>query len=121
MKKNHNPVVHLLEIRKPEDIISFVEEIMSSGGKFRFEPVGGRRSNSNDIELADEPVAPLIERITNGIDAILERTEAEKRGSGPLPNSPRRASEQWLDVKRGHLDALDQERVRQLADNVEIW
>lgn len=120
MKKNHNSVIHLLEIRRPEDIISFVEEIMSSGGKYRFEPVGGRRSNSNDIELANEPVAPLVERITNGIDAILERTEAEKRGSGPLPDSPRRAAEQWLDIKRGHLDALDQERVRQLADNVEI-
>ncbi len=120
MKKNHNPVTHLLEIRRPEDTIFFVEEIMSSGGKYRFEPVGGRRSNSNDIELANEPVAPLVERITNGVDAILERTEAEKRGSGSLPDSPRRAVEQWLGVKRGHLDALDQERIRQLADNVEI-
>ena len=120
MKKNHNPVIHLLEIRRPEDIIFFVEEIMSSGDKYRFEPVGGRRSNSNDIELANEPVAPLVERITNGIDAILERTEAEKRNSGPLPDSPRKAVEQWLGVKRGHLDALDQERIRQLADNVEI-
>lgn len=120
MTINHNPVTHLLEIRRPEDIISFVEEIMSSDGKYRFEPVGGRRSNSNDIDLANEPVAPLVERITNGVDAILERTEAEKRNSEPLPDSPRRAVEQWLDVKRGHLDALDQERIRQLADNVEI-
>lgn len=120
MEKNHNPIIHLLEIRRPEEITSFVEKIMSSGGKYRFEPVGGRRSNSNDIELADEPVAPLVERITNGIDAILERTEAEKRNDGPLPDSPRKGVEQWLDVKKGHLDALDQERIRQLADNVKI-
>jgi len=120
MEKNHNPVKRLLEIRRPEDIIRFVEEIMSSGGKYRFEPVGGRRSNSNDIELANEPVSPLVERITNGIDAILERTEAEKRSSEQLPESPRKAVEQWLGVKRGHLDSLNQEQIRQLADNVEI-
>ncbi|NQT01351.1 MAG: hypothetical protein HQ580_04985 [Planctomycetes bacterium] len=120
MEKKHNPIAHLLKVRRPEDIISFIEEIMSSGGKYRFEPVGGRRSNSNDIELANEPVPPLVERITNGIDAILERTEAEKRGSGQLPGSPRKAAEQWLGVKKGHLDALSQEQIRQLADNVEI-
>ncbi|XOB42290.1 MAG: hypothetical protein ACKKMP_02945 [Candidatus Nealsonbacteria bacterium] len=120
MIKNHDPVIHLLKIRRPEDIISFVEEIMSRGGKYRFEPVSGRRANSNDIELADEPVSPLIERITNGIDAILERTEAEKRTSKQLPDSPRKAVEQWLGIKKGHLDVLSQEQIRQLADNVEI-
>lgn len=116
----NSSISRLLEIRRPEDIVSFVEEIMSGGGKYRFEPVGGRRSNSNDIELSDEPVSPLVERITNGIDAVLERTEVEKRGSGTLPNSPRGAAEQWLGVTRGHLDSLEQEQIRQLADNLEI-
>jgi hypothetical protein len=120
MKKGYNPIKHLLQIRRPEDIISFVEKIMSNGSNYRFEPVSGRRSNSNDIELADEPVAPLVERITNGIDAILERTEAEKGTEESLPDSPRKAVERWLSVTKGHLDTLNQEQIRQLADNIEI-
>ena len=67
----NSSISRLLEIRRPEDIVSFVEEIMSGGGKYRFEPVGGRRSNSNDIELSDEPVSPLVERITNKIYDLL--------------------------------------------------
>lgn len=120
MAKTQDFVTQLLEIRRPEEVVSFIEKLMSEGGKYRFEPVGNRRSNSNDIELSEEPISPLVERITNGIDAVLERTEAEKRGSGPLPSSPRKAAEQWLGVARGHLDGIEQTHLRTLADNVEI-
>jgi len=65
-------------------------------------PVGGRENNLATINLGSDPAAGLVERITNAIDAVLER-EWQARGCPTDVRSPREAVEQWFGIQGGSL------------------
>jgi len=54
-------------------------------------PVGGRENNVGTIEGSADPGRSIVERITNGIDAILEK-EHEKHNGKPDCRTPREAA-----------------------------
>lgn len=59
----------LLNIKTILQVENFIKKY---GGSWNWKPVGGRE-NAGVIEMGSEPGDALAERITNGIDAILER------------------------------------------------
>lgn len=61
--------------------------------KLRWEPFGDRLSNISSIGLGTKPGRSLTERLTNGIDAVLEH---RAKTSPATPNSSRLAAEQWF-------------------------
>jgi len=61
---------------------------------FQWRFYGERDSNMSTINLAAKPGRSLVERITNAIDAILEK-EMLSRGGTP-PNSPMEAAKLWF-------------------------
>lgn len=59
-----------------------------------WEPYGGSESNESTIGLARFAGRSLTERVTNGIDALLEL--ARTRATGDLPASPAQAACEWF-------------------------
>lgn len=75
------------------------------GEDYIWKPVGGSISNAANIHTTEVSIAPIIERITNSFDAAIEVKEFEfnkgKQMETALPASPRKAIEQWWQVKGG--------------------
>lgn len=75
---------------KPE--LKVEEKFGSQNYQWRF--YGERDSNISTINISSKPTRSIVERITNAIDAILER-EMEVRG-GMAPTSPMEAAKVWF-------------------------
>jgi hypothetical protein len=86
----------------------------------RWVPVGGINNNTGAIDLGSDPSDSLNERITNAIDAVLEREWREFHLSEATPGSPREAAEKWFHIPKGQLASLGQAERRKLADNIVV-
>lgn len=81
-------------------------------------PFGGRNNNAGQIDVAKDPGRSMIERVTNGIDALLEREFASHAGN-PVCISPREAASAWLNVplQKG-LAGMSQKQRQELAERL---
>lgn len=82
-------------------------------------PIGGRTNNRGSVEVSGDPGRALVERVTNGIDAILE-AEHESHGGRPECRSPREAAASWLNVPESGLSDLTPRQRQQLADRLKV-
>ncbi len=82
-------------------------------------PVGGKKSNRGIIEISADPGRSLVERITNGIDAILE-SEHDKHNGRPICKTPREASAAWLNIPSDGLSDMTPQSRRELSKKVTI-
>jgi len=100
---------------------SQVAEVLDAWGSQRttWQPVGHRESNRGTIEAAADPGRSLVERLTNGIDAVLE---FEHRAHGGVPDcrSPSEAAAAWLGIPAGGLSELSQAERQRLAKRVSV-
>jgi hypothetical protein len=89
---------------------------------YTWRPVGDNEANYGLINIGSDPGAALVERVTNAIDAVIERESLRHLGSRPrsaVPASPREAAELWFGVPGGRVSNLSDPAKRQpLADNV---
>src|SRR4051812_49341975 len=65
----------------------------------------GRENNKGPIEASSDPGRSLIERLTNGIDAVLEEEFVRHKGK-PDCRTPREAAQAWLGIPQSGLSAL---------------
>lgn len=79
----------------------------------------GRENNRGTIEASSDPGRSLIERLTNGIDAVLEDENIRHKGQ-PECSSPREAAQAWLGVPSSGLSALSTKERQKLADRVSL-
>lgn len=79
----------------------------------------GRENNRGAIEASADPGRSLVERLTNGIDAILEG-EHETHGGIPDCRSPKEAAMAWLAVPENGLSELTTSRRRDLSKRVTV-
>lgn len=115
-----NIFLSLLNAHKPEEVRDVLLAIGNS--KYRFEPVGNRKNNLATINIGTDPAAGVTERITNAIDAVLEK---EWRNQGePLDIiSPRRAAELWFGIKSGKISNIKDPHdplLRNISDLVQV-
>ena len=83
-----------------EEVEAAIAQFESAHGPaVRWVAVGGRENNRGSIEVSGDPGRAVVERITNGIDAVLE-TEYERHRGQPDCRSPREAATAWLNVDR---------------------
>lgn len=94
------------------DILGLAEPLY---GPLEKRPVGGRPNNIGVIRMASDPGLASIERITNGIDALLELMAVLKSGH---PKSPREAAQLWLGLDKGGVGDTTQELRRQIAEKL---
>jgi hypothetical protein len=102
------------------NIITLIQTKYSYRTKWR--AVGDRENNLATINLGSDPAAGLIERVTNAIDAVIDR----KWWDLGQPNdvlSPRAAAELWFGIPGGKLSNVDnfkKEEYRELSSKVTV-
>lgn len=108
----------LNEATRATDVANLVVSFEATNPTARWVPVG-RENNRGTIEASSDPGRSLVERLTNGIDAVLEAEFIRHKG---LPEciSPREAGQAWLGVPKGGLSDLSTKERQQLAERVSI-
>jgi hypothetical protein len=114
----------LLQMRTPGEVEGFLSALQTaSPTHWKWRPLGDRVANASNVEVLTEPGPPVVERITNGIDAMLELHHQQAGSPEPGPASPRLASEQWFGIPGGTLLGAvngDRKLIASLAPNVGV-
>lgn len=115
-------VSNLFQIRKPSEVITFLNDLeRKARGQWRWRSLGDRVANASNVHVLTEPGPAVVERITNGIDAMLELQHSEAGSPAPGPPSPRQASEEWFGIQGGTLNRdKDDQAINTLGPNVRI-
>jgi len=115
-------VSKLFQIRKPSEIITFLNDLESKAkGQWKWRSLGDRVANASNVHVLTEPGPAVVERITNGIDAMLELQHSEAGSPIPGPPSPRQASEEWFGIQGGTLNRdKDDQAINALGPNVRV-
>jgi len=100
------------------DVEKALTEFETANSSAKWVPVG-RENNRGTIEASSDPGRSLIERLTNGIDAVLEAEYVRHKGY-PECSSPKEASQTWLGIPKGGLSEMSTKERQQLADRVSI-
>lgn len=109
----------LLNARTPEDGEKILEMAGKLFGPLSWRPVGDRENNIGTIRLGSDPALGIVERITNGMDALLDLGHLQHLGDAPT--SPREAAKLWFGVPAGGVgDMLETER-RDLGQKLKVW
>lgn len=82
-------------------------------------PVGDRPNNRGTVEAAADPGRSIVERVTNGIDAVLEYEHDAHHGQ-PNCRSPREAASAWFGMPVGGLSEMTQRQRQNLARRMEV-
>lgn len=97
-------------------VTAFIE---ANEGRTDWAPIGGKENNRGPIEVAQDPGRAIVERLTNGIDAVLE-AEHERHNGVPECHSPQEAAVAWLNVPVRGLSELTTRQRQQLANSVTV-
>lgn len=108
----------LSKATRSAEIAQLVSEFEGTNPAAMWVPVG-RENNRGTIEAASDPGRSLIERLTNGVDAVLEAEFIRHKGI-PECKSPKEAAQAWLGVPKGGLSELSTKGRQQLAERVSI-
>lgn len=103
------------DVRTHADVTSLLEDA-SRHYELKWIPVG-RANNIGAIRMGSDTGLALVERLTNGIDALLELGVLENPGS--MPESPEEAARRLYGVPKDGLGAMDDKSRRALAEN--LW
>lgn len=95
-----------------------IEELEGKEG-CEWVPLGGRPNNKATVEAAGDPGRSIVERLTNGIDAIIEHQHKEHNGV-PDCHSPKQAGQAWFGIPEEGLSALSNAQRRALAQKIQI-
>lgn len=108
-------LAELLSSDKLEAVRDLLDEyVQLKAAWIVWRPVGDRKNNSGTIQAAGDPARSLLERVTNGIDAVIERAHQEHHGK-PDCRTPREAAEAWFGVPPAGLHKLSDVARRKLA------
>jgi len=112
----------LLALTKVSDLIEFQNTLSADGQRMSWRPVGDNDNNLATINMSSDPAGGVIERITNALDAVLER-EWIQRGEPTNVSSPRAAVEDWFGIPDGRLGPIPTKDLRkydEIASKVEV-
>jgi hypothetical protein len=101
------------------EALTAVDEFFASTAGARYVPVGDLENNRGPMEVSADPGRALVERVTNGFDAVLE-LEHRLHGARPDCRSPREAAIAWLGVPEGGLSKMTPHQRQVLANRVTL-
>ncbi|ARV11725.1 hypothetical protein BTO09_04920 [Gilvibacter sp. SZ-19] len=110
----------LITAYTPKEVTNVIKKI--GANKILWENVGKRRNNLATINIGTDPAAGVTERITNAIDAILEK-EWKIQGKPEGFRSPRKAVENWFNIEDGKISSIisgRDKKIEELSDKVKV-
>jgi hypothetical protein len=111
----------LIKANTAKEVTDLLENLIDNYN-VQWTPVGGYKDNIATINIGTDPAAGLTERMTNAIDAVME-LEWHKQGKPDNFNSPRKAAENWFDLKEGKLRNIDNasdKKIQELAKKIRV-
>jgi len=123
-ESKENLLLKLALAEHEEAVKTIVESDEILSNKNNWLPYGGYETNFNTIDNQQKsPIAALVEKPINSIDALLTK-ECKIRNIDPKgPNAPQNmqeAVELFFNVKKGDFSELGQNKRRELANNIRI-
>src|ERR1051325_1585392 len=110
-------LAELLRTDKTERVRELVEEFVATNAQeVSWRAVGDRPNNSGTIQAAGDPARALLERVTNAIDAVIQRAHDEHSGL-PRCDTPKEAAQAWFGVPSAGLHKLSNAELRKLAED----
>lgn len=112
-----NQLMDATQVQQVTDlIIAFSDEY-----EIGWRPVGANENNLAIVNLGSDPAAGVVERITNAIDAVLDK-EWNERGQPDNVLSPRQAVQDWFGIADGRLTDIDvrDKAVMELSRRVQV-
>ena len=110
----------LLQIDSIEGVEDFLEHVYRASileDDSRWIAVGGLRSNAGSIEASADEINPLVERIVNSIESVIELAAAEAKYE---PESASLAIQELFSVPEGATRSLDDSTARSLGEQVVV-
>ena len=110
----------VFQLHTEADLLQWIDDVASEVGRLKWKNLGDLPNPVHAVEAASDPAAALVERVTNAIDAVLDREALRRSESAP---SPHLAATQWFDVPRGGVSELAAEGrgpLQKLANNIRV-
>jgi hypothetical protein len=107
-------LLSLLAARSGSDLVSETAEL-ERRRRYRWLPIGGIEGNYGLVNIGSDPGLALVERITNAIDAIVEREALNRRVDA---KTPRKAIELLLGIPDGRIARADAALRDELARSI---
>lgn len=95
MKLSRELSERLFDLRSVEDARQWLRDVDAEVVGLRWEHLGGIQNNVHAIEVATDPAAALVERVTNSIDAVLDLMAEKREETAPTPHL---AAQKWYGV-----------------------
>src|SRR5579885_3534664 len=110
----------LLSASTTEQVVAAIEAFETAQGeRIGWAPIGGKENNRGPIEVSADPGRSLVERLTNGVDAVLE-LEYERHRGVPDCRSPRQAATAWIGISERGLSEMTPAQRQAVAKRVVI-
>ena len=109
-------LAELLNAESENEVLSILDSRSLFKDESRWKPLGGRRNNESIVtNQSSNAIGALVEKFTNGLDAILLRHCKSELGNPRSPEAPQSMS---AAVARyfGDLSEADQQSVRKIAE-----
>ncbi|TAM58897.1 hypothetical protein EPN52_09675 [bacterium] len=116
---NHEFLMSLLTASTLGEALAAVDDYCELTAGAEYVPVGGLENNRGPMEVSTDPGRALVERITNGFDAVLE-LQHRIHGGKPDCRTPREAASAWLGVPTDGLSKATTGQRQELASLVTV-
>lgn len=108
----------LLGAKTPDDVDRILEMAERLYGPLSWLPVGGRENNIGTIRAGSDPALGLVERVTNGMDALLDL--GHLRHPDDAASSPREAAQLWYGIPAGGVGDMTETDRRTLGEKLRV-
>ena len=115
-----NEARKLLEFTTSEELESWLRDSVGvdlDSDSAHWKNVGNLRSNAGPIEASADEINPLVERIVNSMEAVIELRVAAR---GTVPDNPRDAIAKLFHVPDGDCSRLDWQKAQEIAQYVSV-
>lgn len=102
----------------PEDVRNIITQAQAEMPGLHWRNLGDRDNNAGTVQIASSPALAIIERLTNGMDGLIELAAAQHPTDSPA--SPREAARKWFGVPIGGIAELTDAQRRRLAAGLQV-
>ena len=99
----------------PNEVEAWIQLVSAEIGGLSWLPVGGKENNIHTVEVSSNSGLALMERVTNGIDAMLDKEHLLRNESA---KSPAEGAEKWYGVEDGDLCGITNKKGLELSENI---
>lgn len=112
----------LFTMRRPEEVESFLQSLLQRNPEgWDWRNLGDLDNNSGNVRFSEEPGLPVVERIINMQEALLELAYYEAGRPKIFPSTPRKAVEEWFRIPRGSVNTSeDKSFLKELASKLRV-